>query len=297
MAVDLATGRQSWTASDIFPWAPGGDRIYASAVWSDNQGIVALDATSGRQVWRQRAFLTAMVSPPLIYGSGSVYAGVELNGRTTALVAWDAVTGHQRWSVPSPDKTILGVTVANGMVYAGRARGEALAVHAASGAQLWKAPVGRVLGNQLAVTNGVLAGGGYGLAVTGSQGAWGLDAASGRLLWKNNSPTVNVVAAYGLVFISGAHSVMALDAASGQPAWQHKLPLTPPGFALLTVAGGVIYVGAHGAVYALAAGTGKLLWQTQADKTATQISVAGNTLLVATAEGMDGPGALHAWRL
>ncbi len=129
---------------------------------------------------------------------GAVYFGSSADGKIRAL---EAATGKVRWSVFTDGPVRLAPTVHDGKVYVGSDDGLAYCLRASDGGEVWKfraAPSGqKLLGSGKMVSlwplrTGVLVDGGVaylGAGIFPAEGVYlyAVDAASGKLLWCNDS--------------------------------------------------------------------------------------------------------------
>lgn len=113
-AYDIATGRELWTSrwSAAFQEMMGGDGPRATPAWSSGRVHVlgatgelrALDEASGRVIWRVNILddngasnlQWGMAAAPLVVDGTVIVLPGGSNGRS--VVAYDAATGHRRWS-------------------------------------------------------------------------------------------------------------------------------------------------------------------------------------------------------
>jgi outer membrane protein assembly factor BamB len=170
-ALDLASGRVRWTADLASPEqgfhtqrplvADG--RVFAVA---PSGNLLAFDAGSGRELWRQRRGPTL----PLLVGvsGGRVLAVMERN-----LVSLDAGTGGRRWALPVGAGETWAA-LADGTVHVVTDDG-LVAVDASTGRERWRAPTGPAIGPPVGA-------GGRVYVATRSR-LLALDAASGRIRW------------------------------------------------------------------------------------------------------------------
>jgi outer membrane protein assembly factor BamB len=167
-ALDAGTGRLRWKANlhagqqGFFAEPPvvAGGLVYVATASSM---LLALEAGSGREVWRERGF-------PVVAG---VRDGTVIAVLGDRLVALDAASGVRRWEVPVGGGEHRPV-LAGATAYLASAR-EVVAVDAASGATRWRAPVGPAVGPPVRI--------GGRLYVATRSRLLALDASSGRPLW------------------------------------------------------------------------------------------------------------------
>ncbi|HEX4682917.1 MAG TPA: PQQ-binding-like beta-propeller repeat protein [Gemmatimonadaceae bacterium] len=133
-AVDARTGKLRWTYDHKVSWinsspAVVGDVVYAGS--SDAQFLQAVDAASGKELWRAKCDNTVWGSPvvagDVIYwgdGSGVVHASNRTNGAELASFR----TGAQVHGSPVVDGNLLFIGSGDGNVYALRLGDPAAAV-------------------------------------------------------------------------------------------------------------------------------------------------------------------------
>ena len=141
-AIDHATGETRWTspASSTVRPASSGRHL----VGADGAAAWAIDAASGRDVWRHD--LGAVVSAaPALTAAGAVFV---TGGGTLVLLAW--ADGRELWRAPMPAQVSAPVAVGADRVWAGLADGRVLAIGLADGATAWTRTLGaRILGMTL----------------------------------------------------------------------------------------------------------------------------------------------------
>ena len=231
---------------------PTGGRIVSSPVTldgviyfgSDDGSVYAVEAGSGRQVWR-RGTNGPVSATPAVTG-GVVYVG-SYDGKFYAFDArtgapkWKFVTGGERqfeakgihgWlpknqTIPDPfDLYLSSPVVVNGTVYFGSGDGNLYALDAGSGELRWKFAAGDVVHASPAYADGVVYVGSW------DSYFYAVDAASGTEKWRfhggedplihnqvgfQSSPAV----ADGVVYTGCRDSnLYAIDAATGKEKWR-----------------------------------------------------------------------------
>ena len=230
---------------------PTGGRIVSSPVTlggviyfgSDDGYVYAVDAASGRQVWRRGTNGPVSATPAIDHGvlyigsyDGKFYA---LDLRTGA-PKWKFQTGGERqfeakglngWqpknqTIPDPfDIYLSSPVVVNGTVYFGSGDGNLYALDANSGDLRWKFAAGDVVHASPAYADGVVYVGSW------DSYFYALDATTGKEKWRfhggedplihnqvgfQSSPSV----ANGVVYTGCRDSnVYAIDAATGKEKW------------------------------------------------------------------------------
>jgi outer membrane protein assembly factor BamB len=168
-ALDAGTGRVRWKADlhagqqGFFAEPPvvAGGLVYAATA---SRRLLALDARSGRELWRARGF-------PVVAGvrDGLVIAAID-----DRLAALDANSGVRRWEVPVGGRGEHWPVLDGDTAYLASADA-VVAVDAAAGTTRWRVPVGPAVGAPVRV--------GGRLYVATRSRLLALDASSGRALW------------------------------------------------------------------------------------------------------------------
>jgi outer membrane protein assembly factor BamB len=168
-ALDAGTGRVRWKADlhagqqGFFAEAPvvADGLVYVATA---SRRLLALDASSGREVWRAGGF-------PVVAGvrDGLVIAAID-----DRLAALDAGSGVRRWEVPIGGGGEHWPVLEGDTVYVASAR-EVIAVDAATGTTRWRVPVDPAVGPPVQI--------GGRLYVATRSRLLALDASSGRPLW------------------------------------------------------------------------------------------------------------------
>lgn len=139
-ALDAGTGRLRWKANlhagqqGFFAEPPvvAGGLVYVATA---SRMLLALDADSGREVWRERGF-------PVVAG---VREGMVIAVIGDRLVALDAGGGIRRWDVPVSGRGEHWPVLEGATVYSASAR-DVIAVDATTGTTRWRVPVGPAVG-------------------------------------------------------------------------------------------------------------------------------------------------------
>jgi outer membrane protein assembly factor BamB len=248
-----------------FPPAIAYGRVYLPtfAGW-----LVALDANTGRVLWRHRTHRCAWASPAV--ANGLVLQTFLLRGprcdpdvdRTGELVAFDARTGAVRWRVALP-ATESSPLVANGLVTIGDWNGDVLAFDLRTGARRWVFHADGPVKSSPAVAGGRLFVGTYGGSL------YALDARTGRRVWRASAQQrwlrhgrfySTPAVAHGRVYVGSTDGkVYAFGVRSGKLRWSHSTG----GYVYGSPATwrDVVLVGSYDhRLYALDAATGAVRW-------------------------------------
>src|ERR1700722_2493203 len=190
-----------WSAQD------GSFSLTAPAV-VDNvvySGTNAFDAATGQLLW---ATNSGGISPAV--SKGTVYIDTQ-NG----LCAYVAANGTNLWCTGNnylPDAP-SGAAVVDGIAYFGSALGSVFAIDAATGVQLWSAPISSDnAASSPAVANGVV--------YINGDSLFAFDAKTGAQLWSSSTTegTSSPAVVGGVVYCSG-RVVAAFNATTGAVLW------------------------------------------------------------------------------
>jgi outer membrane protein assembly factor BamB len=200
-----------------------GNRVYVFTRQGENEVLMALDADSGKEIWKTPGYPARfdMMAATKQHGPGPKSTPVFANGRlytigmTGVVTAWDAATGTQIWQKPgSPLLTFFTThafspVVDGGLVIfhvGGHDAGALTSFDAATGTERWAwkgdgpgygSPVVATFGGTrqvIAITQKMLV---------------GIDAATGAELWQrpwvspNNTNSITPVVYNDLVIVSG----------------------------------------------------------------------------------------------
>jgi outer membrane protein assembly factor BamB len=142
-AVDAADGKVRWTFDARLPVAGDlaidGDRVF---VGSRTYDLFALDAGTGRELWKHYYWFSWIESPPVVRDQ-VVYTG---SSDGTGVFAIDVADGTLRWKAAVPgwawartavdDSLVVAGTVGRG-AYPGVRAGSLVGIERASGKILW----------------------------------------------------------------------------------------------------------------------------------------------------------------
>jgi outer membrane protein assembly factor BamB len=244
-----------------FPPVVAGGRLF----FVDNNGhAIALDADSGRQLWKRRIGRLNASSPA--YSKGRLYIVNLVPGHVLKL---DARTGKVLWKRRLPDRAESSPVVVGRTLYFGCEDGNLYALSTRNGNVRWATGLGGPVKAAPAYYGGVLYVGDYG----GYMNA--VDADSGELRWQSDSlgqgfgtsgafystPAV----AFGRVYAGNNDTrVYSFDRRDGTIAWTHSTggyAYSGPAVAKTRRTGPTVYIGSFdGNVYALNARNGVPRW-------------------------------------
>jgi len=206
-------------------WADG--KIYATTGFGE---VIAMDAASGGEIWRQNLNAPATASPTVV--DGIVYAV----GRDNRAWAMDAATGRVRWDLPgTPDVSgIVGgasPAVTERMAIIPFGSGELVAALRQGGVRLWGSAVsgkreGRAYANISDITADPVVVGNVIYTANQSGRAVALNLSSGTRIWTAREGASGPVAVAGnsVFMISDQAELIRLSAATGDKIWGEDLP-------------------------------------------------------------------------
>lgn len=297
-SLDPATGRLQWRHSLLEAAAIGGERVaadvisggadYQSApavaggivyVGSPNRFVYAVEAETGKEVWRFEA--SGQVSAQPIVVGGRVYFGQQ--GGDKDFYCVDARTGLPVWKKPL-GWAWVSAGYYDGTLFVGTVEGEVLGVRASDGEALW-----------IHRTNG----GVYPAPATDAasvySGSWdghyfALDRLSGAPRWAyflGGAPDSAAPILWGgKLFIQALSRYLdALDARTGESVWKFEVPrgydinATPAahdGRVFFSIYRTVNHAPSGARMFAVDATTGKTIWEHRPGGGLTGPSVARN---------------------
>lgn len=254
------TGGPIWAGTAL-----SGGRLFAG---SDDGNVYALDAATGREIWRAGTGGAVRARPAV---DGDLVVALSDDGRLYRL---EASSGRQEWSVrlgPPVQRLSPGdegfrydhfapVPLVEGdTIYAAHPGGELHALRSSDGSRLWSHKAGDI------VTAGPAAGDGMVFLGSFDGKIVALGARTGEAVWERETgaPVTSSPAFHDgrLIVGSRSYDLMALDAGDGSVIWTYYLwyswvESSP------VVRDGVVYVGSSDAqtLSAVDAGDGTLLW-------------------------------------
>jgi outer membrane protein assembly factor BamB len=230
--LDAASGKRAWSISAGEPLSGGvGADAGLVAVGSSKGEVLAFDS-NGTALWKARVSSEVLAAPQV---AQDVVVARSADGRIFGLSARD---GKRKWYYQrsTPALTVrspVGISIADGVVYAGFAGGKLAAINLADGAVRWEATVALPRGTTElervtdVIGRPVIAG--REVCAVAYQGRIGcFSRASGQALWgREMSSTSGLALDARYAFVSDDKgAVHALDRSSGTSLWrQDKLHL------------------------------------------------------------------------
>jgi outer membrane protein assembly factor BamB len=252
-----------------FPPVAAGDRLFLTTF---DGRFYALDARTGRAIWRWRSGRCGWASPAvagkLVIQTfiGRVCAR-DVPGSDGEVVAFDRRSGKIRWRrVIGPTET--SPLVAHGLVYVGDWSGRVLALDARTGRTRWVYRTGGEIKSSPTLAAGRIFVGGYDGHV------YALAARTGRLVWRASAqPRLGAAgrfystptAAYDRVYVGSTDGkVYSFGAETGRVRWSHQTGSYV--YASPAVWRQLVLVGSYDHVfYAFDASTGAVRWSFHAN--------------------------------
>lgn len=207
--------------------AYGGGKVFVTTAFG---ALVALDARTGAEVWRQR--IGAAVTGTPTVEDGIVYV-VSRDG-----VAWaiEAANGRIRWQLPSVEAALVRVGGAGPAINGNNVifpfgTGEMVATLKKGGMRLWSARVagfrkGRAYPNIADISADPVVDGNVIYAGNPSGRVVALEASGGTTLWTAKEGAVSPVwpAGNAVFLVSDQSELVRLDAATGNRVWSTPMP-------------------------------------------------------------------------
>jgi outer membrane protein assembly factor BamB len=287
--------------------ATSGNRVFATTGYGE---LVALDATSGAILWRQR------VDAPISGAPATDGSAVYVSGRDGSAWAVDATDGKVIWQVVgTPGKTAYvgtaAPTIGDRAVIFPSSGGDLMAVlKIGGGTKVWQSSLaGKRLGRAYALTSDVtgdaVIAGKTLFAGSGSGRTVAMSASSGERIWSAGEGALGPVAVAGgsIFLVNDEAKLVRLDAATGEPIWSVEMPYFTKDkikrrkgifahYGPIMAGGRIIVVSSDGILRAFDPVNGTLVHTAEIPGgAAAQPAVAGGTLYV-----VGGNGQLHAFR-
>lgn len=262
------------------------ERIYLNG--SGDRTALALDAETGDTEW---TFSSTHGSRSIACADGTVFVGSDDDGGR--LIALEAETGTERWSVDIGGEIFSPPAIVDGTVYVGSTSSRVLALDVADGTERWRFDAnGGVVGSP-AVR--------HGRVYVGTQGGivHALDRETGTERWRSETDDLGMLypspAVDDDLLVVGTWNtgqVRAFHPGSGREQWrvpglEQVLDVTSP-----VIAGDRVYFGSDDGLHAVDRDTGEQLETLQAEVAGGMLSspaVVNDTVYVG-----DGEGTVHA---
>jgi outer membrane protein assembly factor BamB len=275
-----------------FPPALAGRRLFLV----NNSGYaIALDADTGRQIWKRRIGLLNASSPA--YYRHRLYIVNLVPGHVVKL---DAKTGRMIWKKSLPGRAESSPLVIGRSLYFGCEDGRLFSLSTRNGNVRWSTELGGAVKSAPAYYGGALYVGDYG----GEMSA--VDAKTGSIKWQSGSlgpgfggtgefystPAV----AFGRVYAGNNDArVYSFDISDGTLAWSYSTGgyvYSGPAVARTRHTGPTVYIGSFdGNVYALNAKTGEPRWiQSAGGSVIGSLTAVGNIVYAAEFNGTSTTG-------
>lgn len=230
-AVDLTPADQRSPTASGGGLAVDGGRLYVTSAFAF---IAALDAATGREIWRH-SFAAPVTGAPAVQGD-RVFVSVN----DSTLWSMDAATGRIDWSIAGTDSITTvargaAPAVAGDLVILPTKAGELTAVRRANGGIAWNSVVtGRRTGAAYATISAITGDpvvDGARVYTANHQGRLvALDRSTGETLWAAREAAFSPVWPVGgsVFLVTDENRLMRLNAADGAPIWSVDLPLHQP---------------------------------------------------------------------
>ncbi|GCE10956.1 outer membrane protein assembly factor BamB family protein [Tengunoibacter tsumagoiensis] len=238
-SLDAQTGQINWSY-DAQKIAFYDGTIYDPASVSVVNGVVysgvlnllfAVDAKSGKQLWRQEVESDQIVTSPVVDNKmvylASASASKHVGGQklTGYVYAFGAQDGQKRWTHAADSWILSDPVVANGRVYYGSYGFTVTALDAATGKDIWNYPLGGEVFASPIVDNGVVYVQAEGNATPGKQNTapsevFALKAEDGALIWKQQTGSTPEAVQDGIIYSSDFPRTLAtFNASDGSMNW------------------------------------------------------------------------------
>ena len=163
--------------------ALGHGRVFVGTAYGDD-AVLALDAASGKPIWKQPQPLPCWGHPALssdgkwlLAGLGNGTFGADDPRPAGAVVAFDPVSGQRRWQRKLPDSVNTSLVIVGQEVLVGCKDGRLYCLDLASGQPRWSSLCGKpVLGSPLVLADEIYQAGGDGRL-------YGLERSTGATKW------------------------------------------------------------------------------------------------------------------
>ena len=201
------------------------DVVYQAYSTSSGGMLMALDAATGKELWKSPLAGNWIVESSPVVADGKVY----VSGDGGNMFAFDAASGKKLWQAKPAGGWMHSMPmIAEGKVFMGYGGGILVALDADTGKEIWRHKSsdssyihGGTTGSTAAYANGTV----YMGFPDGNIGAF--DAKTGSVKWKHrtNGGIISSAAISGETVFIGSNDghLYALDSITGQPLWQHEI--------------------------------------------------------------------------
>ncbi|MFB4317589.1 serine/threonine-protein kinase [Actinomadura sp. 21ATH] len=267
-ALDARTGEKRWSAA--LPTSAGVQRWEVAGhggvgLTGGLSRCTAFDLATGKSRWSV-SYDRAGDSRPVL-GGGLVHIVGTVGERIESgdwLVAYDALTGTERWRFDASERILGNPVVLGGTVFVFAEDGTGYGLDTATGQPRWR----RTLAERPQDLWPHVAGDG-GFHVLAGDTLHSLDAATGRTRWQarveaaghTGSPAVTV--AGGRTFVPSGGAVKAYESATGRPLWTFALPAGAGRnreVPMIVPGGGLAFFHIADVLYAVDLASGRLRW-------------------------------------
>ncbi|MBU0688591.1 MAG: outer membrane protein assembly factor BamB [Gammaproteobacteria bacterium] len=225
---DRDTGKQMWRIKPGFTISGGVGAGEGLVLVGGDQGeLAAFDETDGKLRWQVQVSSEVLSAPKIASGIVVVRTG---NGRIAGLNADDGkrLWLYERVTPALSVRSHAGVTIRNGMVYAGFAAGRLAAIGLTKGVVIWEATVSQPRGNTELerisdITSLPVADDRQVCAIAFQGRLVCFDAIQGNTLWTREMSSDKGLALFGgnLYVTDADGTVFALDRSSGATLWKN----------------------------------------------------------------------------
>lgn len=229
--VDLTPPEQRSPNASGGGLAVEGGRVFVTSAFAF---LAALDAATGREIWRE-SFAAPLTGAPAVAGE-RVFASAN----DSTLWSLDVATGRIDWTIAGSESITTvargpAPAVAGDLVILPTKAGELTAVRRANGGIAWTSVVtGRRAGAAYAVVSAItgdpVVDGGRVYAANHQGRLVALDLRTGGTLWAAREAAFAPVWPVGgsVFLVTDENRLMRLDATDGSPIWSVELPLYQP---------------------------------------------------------------------
>ncbi len=283
-AIDAKTGRELWrTHTNGFVKSAPTVADGVLYVGADDRWFYAMDIKDGAMKWIYKNATAGYTSSPIVIND-LAYAG----SKDGSFYVFDVRIGEPSWQILTGKVIESSPAMGEGIIVFGTNGGLIIAIDAVAGKEKWRYNTGisDIVSSPLIADGSVFVGSNDG-------NIYALTTAKGTLKWKYSmGSNIQSSPSYkdGTIFVGSRDSnLYAIDARTGNLKWKSQtagyVDSSP------AISNDVVYFGSrNNLIYALDANTGKLLWRNstgQNDKDyITSPAISGNTLYAVTHSGV-----------